>query len=70
MTVRRPNPAEIKEAAAELGFGFSDEDAESFRGLMEGLFDRYDVVNGLVEPLPEVKYPRTPGYRPLLEENP
>lgn len=67
MTVRHPNAAEVKVAASELGFGFSDEDAESFRGLMDSLFGIYDVLDGLVEPLPEVKYPRTPGHRPLLE---
>ena len=30
----------------------------------------YDILNRYAEPKPEVKYARTPGYRPHPEENP
>ncbi|MEM7527642.1 MAG: amidase [Pseudomonadota bacterium] len=70
MTIRRPNATEIREAGAELGLTLSPADAESFLGLMQGLFDSYDIVDAMVEPLPEVRYPRTPGHRPLPEDNP
>ena len=70
MAVRRPSAKELQQAGRELGLSFSEADAESFRGLMQGLLDAYDVVDGMVEQLPEVKYPRTPGVRPQPEDNP
>ncbi|MEL6210316.1 MAG: amidase, partial [Pseudomonadota bacterium] len=70
MTIRRPGPGEIREAGAELGLSLSEADAESFLGLMQGLFDSYDIVDAMVEQLPEVRYPRTPGHRPEPSENP
>ncbi|MEM9783168.1 MAG: amidase [Pseudomonadota bacterium] len=70
MTIRRPTAGEVREAGAELGLTLSPADAESFLGLMQGLFDSYDIVDTLVEPLPEVRYPRTPGHRPEPDDNP
>ncbi|MEM8794624.1 MAG: amidase [Pseudomonadota bacterium] len=70
MTIRRPDASEIKSAAEELGIHLTKDDAESFRGLMQGLFDAYDAVDQMVEPLPGVKYPRTPGARPDPTDNP
>jgi amidase len=54
----------------ELGLNPSDADAVSFHGLMQGQLDAYDLVDDMVAPLPEVKYPRTPGVRPQPEDNP
>ncbi|MEH2563137.1 amidase [Bradyrhizobium sp. AZCC 2289] len=70
MTVRRPNVGELQQAARELGLNLSDADAVSFHGLMQGQLDAYDLVDDMVAPLPEVKYPRTPGVRPQPEYNP
>ncbi|MEM6973145.1 MAG: amidase [Pseudomonadota bacterium] len=70
MTIRRPGPDEIRTAGAELGLTLSEADATSFLGLMQGLFDSYDIVDAMVEPLPEVRYPRTPGHRPEPADNP
>jgi len=70
MTVRRPNVGELQQAARELGLNLSDADAVSFHGLMQGQLDAYDLVDDMVAPLPEVKYPRTPGVRPQPEDNP
>jgi amidase len=70
MTVRRPNVGELQQAARELGLNLSDADAASFHGLMQGQLDAYDLVDDMVAPLPEVKYPRTPGVRPQPEDNP
>jgi amidase len=70
MTIRRPSADELKQAASELGLNFSDADAEEFRGLMQGLLDDYDTVDEMIEQLPPVKYPRTPGVRPQPEDNP
>ncbi|MEM7500159.1 MAG: amidase, partial [Pseudomonadota bacterium] len=70
MTIRRPGPGEILAAGAELGLSLSAADARSFLGLMQGLFDSYDIVDAMVEPMPEVRYPRTPGRRPEPDDNP
>ncbi len=70
MTIRRPGADELRAVGRELGLALSEADAESFRGLMQGLFDSYDIVDAMTEPLPETKYPRTPGRRPDPEENP
>lgn len=70
MATRRPDAAAVQTAGAELGLSLSDEDAASFLGLMQGLFDAYDTVDAMAEPLPEVRYPRTPGRRPDAADNP
>ncbi len=70
MPIKRPSPAQLRETGAELGMTLTEADAESFLGLMGGLFDAYDAVDTMVEPMPEVKYPRTPGHRPGANENP
>jgi amidase len=70
MAVRRPSTHELLQAGSELGLNLSLADAESFRGLMQGLLDAYDVVDGMVEPMPTVSYPRSPGVRPQPEDNP
>lgn len=70
MPVRRPSPTELQQAALELGLNLSDADAVSFHGLMQGQLDAYDLVEDMVAPLPEIKYPRTPGVRPQPEDNP
>lgn len=70
MAVRRPSARELLQAGSELGLNLSLADAESFRGLMQGLLDGYDVVDGMVEPMPPVSYPRSPGIRPQPEDNP
>jgi amidase len=48
----------------------NDEAAASFHKLMQAQLDAYDLVDAMVAPLPEVKYPRTPGVRPRPGENP
>jgi amidase len=70
MAVRRPNVKELQQAARELGLNLSDADAVSFHGLMQGQLDAYDLVDDMVAPLPEVKYPRAPGVRPGPDDNP
>jgi amidase len=70
MPVRRPSPKELQHAAREIGLNFSEADALSFHGLMQGQLDAYDLVEDMVAPLPEVTYPRTPGVRPQPEDNP
>lgn len=70
MSVRRPTAEELRVAAAEIGLTLDADASRSFLGLMQGLFDRYDAVDAMIEPLPPVRYPRTPGTRPDPADNP
>ena len=70
MNVKLPTIDELRYIAAEYHLEMSDEDLESFQGLISGALGSYERLHELVEPKPEVKYPRTSGYRPSAEENP
>jgi amidase len=69
MAVIQPTPAQLREAANEAGLSLTDADVQSFLGLIKGNVDAYNVVDGLPDNLPEVKYPRTPGRFPSADEN-
>ena len=69
-TVRTPTIEEVLDIAEGYGMTITVEDAESFRGLMEGTIASYHRLDDLDEPKLPVKYPRSPGYRPPPEENP
>lgn len=58
--VERPTTGELVEAAGELGLTVSSADSVSFLGLMEGLFEAYDRIDTIKEPLPEPRYARGP----------
>tara|TARA_R110002167_G_scaffold60368_21_gene170627 strand:+ start:893 stop:2407 length:1515 start_codon:yes stop_codon:yes gene_type:complete len=69
MPVQNPTPNQLLEVAEEMGLSLSDEDVQSYLGLMAGNIEAYNVVDQMADFLPEVTYPRTPGYRPEGEEN-
>jgi amidase len=69
MAIHRPSVEDILENAAELGMSFTPEEAAEYLALMQGSLDGYDLVDALPDFIPQVKYPRTPGYRPQGEEN-
>ena len=68
--VALPTPDQLRDVADACGLALTDEDVSSFRGLMQGSIDAYNVVAAMPDEVPVVKYPRTPGYRPAPEENP
>ncbi|MGE0483129.1 MAG: amidase [Gammaproteobacteria bacterium] len=70
MKIKRPTLDEIELIADQYGLDLSIEDLESFQGLMDGTLASYERIDELAEPKPEVKYPRTPGYRPEGAANP
>jgi amidase len=70
VTVTLPTPNELRAVAAQCGLSLTDEDVTSFRGLMQGSIEAYNVVGTMPDEVPPVKYPRTPGYQPSPEENP
>src|SRR3954454_17179671 len=65
-----PTSGRLREISASYNFDLSDADVESFLGLMKGALTSYDSLDHLVEPAPEVRYPRAGGYRREPEDNP
>ncbi|MEM6745587.1 MAG: amidase [Pseudomonadota bacterium] len=70
MTIPMPTHDQVKDISEDLGLHLSPDDVTSFRGLMAGYVEAYNIVDKLPDELPAVKYPRTPGHRPLPEDNP
>ena len=71
MAVRPPTLEQLREIADSFGLALSDDDLASFLGLIVPTLASYAEVERMAEPaLLQVKYPRTPGYRPGPEENP
>jgi len=70
MLVEQPTPEELREVAEGLNLDLSDEDIETFRGLMGGSIDALNQVDAMPDELPPVKYPREPGGRPDAADNP
>ncbi len=68
--IDRPDASEVRVAGAELGLSLSVEDSASFLGLMEGLFEAYDLVDDMESPLPGAANDRSPGVRPDPSDNP
>lgn len=64
-----PSLEELQSIAQEYHMHMSLEELQFFAAQIESTLDSYQRVAALPEPSPEVKYPRTPGYRPPPEEN-
>lgn len=69
MAVQVPTPEQVYEIAEEMGLNLTDEDVTSYVGLLAPNIAAYNIVDAMPDNLPEVKYPRTPGYRPSGDEN-
>ncbi|HME23769.1 MAG TPA: amidase [Acetobacteraceae bacterium] len=69
MAVRVPTPSQLREVASKIGLDLTDADVASFIELMRPSVAAYNIVDAMPDNLPEVRYPRTPGYRPTGEEN-
>ena len=69
MSIKRPNAEEVADLAASLHMNMTVEEAAEYLALMGGMFDQYDIIDELPNPLPPVKYPRTPGAKPPAKEN-
>lgn len=69
MAVPVPSADQWRDVAKQCGLSLSDADASSFAGILAGFVGAYEVVDGLQDELPPVKYPRTSGVKPTAEEN-
>ena len=70
MTIGRPTRAQLEAVAQDLNFEFEADDLDFFAAMLQPSFAAYDILDGLADYGPAVRYPRTPGYRPAAEENP
>jgi amidase len=68
--VKIPTPEQLQEISDSYNLNLSDADVESFLGLIDATLASYARLDRLVEPAPEVRYPRSGGHRPEPEENP
>jgi amidase len=69
MTAQLPTPSQLLDVAEEVGLDLTDADVTSFIELMRPSVAAYNAVDAMADNLPAVRYPRTPGYRPMGEEN-
>jgi amidase len=70
VSVALPTQSQLRAVAEQCGLSLTDDDVASFRGLMQGSVDAYNLVAAMPDEVPSVNYPRTPGYRPAPEDNP
>ncbi len=70
MSVKRPSLEKMRNMAQRMGFSMNDEELVSYLAVMEPYIQAYDRLDTEPDYLPEVRYPRTPGYRPSVSENP
>ncbi len=70
MIVKTPTVDEIAMIASHFGLDLSEDDLDSFQGLMAGTLASYQRLQQLPEPTLPVKYPRAGSYRPDRAEDP
>ena len=70
MSVKRPTLEQMMDIVDSFGMNMESERVGEFMSLMEGNFVAYDLIDQMPDEIPQVKYPRTPGYRPSAAENP
>lgn len=68
-TVKRPTLNQLKDIVESLHMHMADAEVGEYLDVLEGTFKAYDRIAQLPDYLPEVRYPRTPGYRPGGDEN-
>ena len=70
MTIKRPVLSQMRTMAERFGMHLSDAELDEYREVMEPYIQAYDRIDAAPGHLPEVRYPRAPGYRPSPAENP
>jgi amidase len=70
MPIEPPTADELREIAQGLDLKLTEEDVETFRGLMGDSIAALNQVDAMADELPPVKYPREPATRPAAQDNP
>ena len=67
---KHPTITQLRECAEDLGMSPTDEYLEATKRIVGPLVEAYQALDNIPDYVPEVKYARTPGYRPEQDENP
>ena len=69
MSIKRPTLAQMRKMAARFGMSLSDAELMEYQEIIEPTMQAYDRLDAMPDNLPEVRYPRSPGYFPDPSEN-
>ena len=70
MTIKRPTLSQMRGMAERFGMSLSDAELAEYSQIIEPYIQAYDRLDAMPDNLPEVRYPRSPGYHPDATENP
>ncbi|NNM00188.1 MAG: amidase, partial [Gammaproteobacteria bacterium] len=71
MGLKVPGAGRLAEIARRVNLELADDELQAIRGDLQGALDAfYAPLDRMPDYLPEVHYPRTPGYRPGADEDP
>lgn len=70
MKLRAPAADQVTDLAASLHMELSHEEAMAYAQMISGMLDAYQEVDEAPEALPDVRFPRTPGFKPQSQSNP
>lgn len=65
-----PDEKALQEIGRQFGMTLSEQDAASYRAVLDQMTPVFRAIEDMPDEKPEVRYPRTPGYRPGSDENP
>lgn len=69
--VKLPSKAQIAKISQQLGYDLVNAEIQEYRdAIAQSLQATYQRLSEIPDPKLPVKYPRTPGYRPVGEDNP
>jgi len=69
MTIKRPTLSQMRAMAEQFGMSLTDEELAEYSEIMEPYIQAYDRLDAIPDNLPEVRYPRSPGYYPDATDN-
>ena len=67
---KQPTVDQLRACAEELGMSPSDDYLAAASRIVQPLVKAYQALDAVPDFIPDVRYPRTPGYRPEGDENP
>lgn len=70
MSVTLPTEDQLRAVAGSMGLSLSGTEIEAFLELMAPAIEAYKWVENAPDGFPPIRYPRTPGYEPLPDDNP
>ncbi|WP_192257267.1 amidase [Mesorhizobium silamurunense] len=68
--INYPSVAQLASIASGFGLDMTESEVLEYRDLMGAMVRYCREIEQMAEPIPAVKYPRNPGFRPVGEENP